>query len=138
MIDKGANPFIVTYGGKTKVDVCNLQNLSNVPTQKSVYFTIRPFEGEFAGKTNFPDPWFYRTGVFGTFDSLIGQGASGIVVSGNWFGWDAAFKFVDIGIQKYQKSTEDALRTLSERLSEVSSIQSTAGSKIVKFYGHYR
>ena len=136
MIDKGANPFVVSYKGSTQAS--KTRGLSNLPTQKSVYFITRHFQGEFARKINFPDPWFYRTGVFGKFQDVIGRGASGIVVSGDWFGRNAAFKFVDIGVQKYQKNVEDSLKILNERLSEMSSIQSTAGSKIVTFYGHYR
>ena len=59
MIDKGANPFVVNYDGETWAD--ETRGLSNLPTQKSVYFTIRPLEGDSAGKSNFPDPWFYQT-----------------------------------------------------------------------------
>ena len=137
MIDKGANPFVVDYAGSTGFDISNLGRLSNLPSQKSVYFTTRPFEGEFEGKTNFPDPWFYRTGVFdGKLNSVIGQGASGTVLSGDWFGKKAAFKFVEIGAQKFQE--KNSLRNLDEKLSEMISIQSTRGSKIVSFYGHYR
>ena len=86
-----------------------------------------------------PDPWLYQTGVFdGKFDSVIGQGASGKVISGEWFGKKAAFKFVDIGDQKHQEDPEDASKTLNEKLREMISIQSSEGSKIVSLYGHYR
>ena len=90
MIDRGANPFVVSYSGTTRFSnnyygeakhKKDLGYLSNLPSQKSVYFTVRPLDGEFAGKTSFSDPWFYQTGVFGKFDSVIGHGASGIVVS---------------------------------------------------------
>lgn len=139
MINKGANPFVVVYNGKTEFDIHNLGHLSNLPSQKSVYFTARPTKGEFEGKTNFPEPWFYISGVFdGKFDSLIGQGASGTVISGEWFGKRAAFKFVEIGTQKQQDLISDALKSLDDKLSEMISIQSTVGSKIVSFYGHYR
>ena len=51
MIDKGANPFVVSYGGYTWAD--ETRNLSNLPPQKSVFFTTRPFEGQFKdGKKN--------------------------------------------------------------------------------------
>ena len=139
MIDKGANPFVVQYPSKTNFEVFNLSHLSNPPKQKSVYFTTRPFEFEFKNKTNFPKPWFYQNGVFdGKFESLIGQGATGTVLRGEWFGKNAAFKFVEIQAQMFQKVTKDALKTLDEKLSEMISIQSTVGSEIVKFYGHYR
>ena len=139
MIDKGANPFVVDYRGKTKLDIYNLDHLSNLPRQKSVYFTIRQIEGEFKGKTSFPKPWFYQTGIFdGKFDFFIGQGASGTVLSGKWFGKKAAFKFVGIGSQKAEKYVKDTLKSLDDKLSEMISIQATQGSKIVKFYGHYR
>ena len=117
----------------------NLGHLSNLPTQKSVYFTTRPIEGEFKGKTSFSKPWFYQTGIYdGKFDFFIGQGASGTVLSGKWFGKKAAFKFVGIGSQKAEKYVKDTLKSLDDKLSEMISIQATQGSKIVKFYGHYR
>ena len=139
MIDRGVNPFVVTYGGNTQFDIHNLGYLSNLPSQKSVFFTTRPLPDEFKGQTEFPDPWFYKTGVFdGNFDSVVGQGATGTVISGEWFGKKAAFKFVEIGNQKFQNQVAHGLKTLNKKLSEMTSIQSAVGSKIVSFYGHYR
>ena len=136
MIDKGANPFIVDYAGNTKFESLNLQYLSNLPTEKSVYFTTRPFE---VSPSYFPDPWFYRTGIFdGKFDSEIGQGASGKVLSGVWLDKKAAFKFVEVGSQTFQGKVKDNLKILNKQLSEMKAIQATEGSKIVSFYGHYR
>ena len=139
MIDRGANPFVVEYSGTTQFENFNLGHLSNLPSQKSIYFTTRPLPDEFQQQNVFPDPWFYKTGIFkGKYNSVIGRGAAGTVINGEWFGKKAAFKFVEIGAQKFQKETTDALRTLDEKLSEMVSIQSTVGSKIVSFYGHYR
>ena len=139
MIDRGANPFVISYAGRTRFESFNPADLSNLPSQKSVYFTTRPLPDKFKVQNKFPDPWFYKTGVFdGKFESMIGQGASGTVLSGRWFGKKAAFKFVEVGAQKFQYDNEDNLKTLNEKLSEMISIQSTAGSKIVSFYGHYR
>ena len=146
MIERGANPFIVPYNGKTQYWEQNLheQNLSNLPTTKSAYFLTRPLVGNDGNKTEFCDPWFYRNGVFdGKFDSAIGQGASGRVISGKWYGKKAAFKFVEIENQKIQKisdskNVEESLKILEEKLSEMTAIQATKGSKIVQFYGHYR
>ena len=53
MIDKGANPFVVDYDGNTLFEIFELYHLSNLPSQKSVYFTTRAFEGEFKDKTSF-------------------------------------------------------------------------------------
>ena len=139
MIDRGVNPFVVAYTGKAEDDIHNLGYLSNLPSQNSIFFTTRPFPDEFEEQNEFPDTWFYKAGVFcGKFDSVIGQGASGTVISGEWFGKKAAFKFVEIGTQKRQEKVGDSLKTLDEKLSEMISIQSTVGSKIVSFYGHYR
>ena len=139
MVDRGANPFVASYGGRMHFNTRNLGYLSNLPSQKSIYFTTRPLPDEFKQQNVFPDPWFYKTGVFnGKFNSVIGQGAAGTVVSGEWFGKPAAFKFVEIGAQKEQKTIKDSLKTLDEKLSEMISIQSAVGSKIVSFYGHYR
>ena len=139
MIDNGVNPYVVSYTGLSNFDRHHLGSLSNLPTQKSVYFTTRRIVSDSESISDFLDPWFYRTGVFdGKFDWLIGQGASGTVISGKWAGKKAAFKFVPIGEQKYQEKSEDALKTLDDKLSEMTSIQATKGSKIVKFFGHYR
>ena len=139
MIDRGANPFIVQYGGEPQFDIYNLGYLSNLPSQKSIYFLTRSPPDDFKQQNEFLDPWFYKTGFFnGKYNSVIGQGAAGTVVSGEWFGKKAAFKFVEIGTQKFQKELKDNLKTLDEKLSEMISIQSTVGSKIVSFYGHYR
>ena len=137
MINKGANPYIVQYNGNTWTD--ETAHLSNLPTQKSIYFTTRSLPGNDHNKPDFLDPWFYRTGVFdGEFDSVIGKGTSGIVISGEWLGKKAAFKFVQTGNQKLPKDVPDALKTLDEKLSEMTTIQATQGSKIVQFYGLYR
>ena len=139
MIARGANPFVVTYGGNTQFDMANLDYLSNLPSQKSVYFTTRPLLDEHKEQNEFQRPWFYKTGVFnGKFDCAIGKGAAGTVIRGAWFGKKAAFKFVEIRNQKLPDFVEDGLKTLDEKLSEMTSIQSTVGSKIVSFYGHYR
>ena len=139
MIDKGANPFIVAYGNETQFEINSLSNLSNLPTQKSIFFTIRPLESNDKSKVDFLNPWFYRTGVFdGKFGSVIGQGASGTVISGEWYGKKAAFKFVEIGVQKWHKNVEDTLKSLDDKLSEMTSIQATKGTVIVQFYAHYR
>ena len=97
-----------------------------MPHQKSVY-------------SHFLDPWFYKTGVFdGKFVSLIGQGSSGTVISGEWAGKKAAFKFVEVGSQQWGQRSSDLLETLGEKPSEMTSTQATKGSKIVSFYAHYR
>ena len=139
MIDKGANPFIVDGIGKTQFKIDNLSNLSNLPTQKSIFFTTRPLPDEFKEQSVFPDPWFYETGVFdGKFVRVIGNGAAGTVVEGEWFGQRAAFKFVDIGNQRKSDTMRDGLKSLDKKLSELTAIQATKGSKIVSLYGHYR
>ena len=142
MIDMGVNPFLVST-----LDDCdaftswNLEgsNLSNLPTKKSIYFTIRPLPDDFKDKGDFLAPWFYQTGFYGNCDTVIGQGASGVVLSGDWFQKKAAFKFVEIGKQKMLGSlTEDHLKAMDQNLSEMTWNQSTKGSKIISFYGHYR
>ena len=140
MVNKGTNPFIEAFDGVTCFDEYELAKLSNLPPVKSVYFTTQPLANEFKGSNEFESPWYYSTGIFGEFNenSMIGRGASGIVLKGEWFGNEAAFKFVDIGSQVFSENVSDNLRKLNEKLSEMTSIQSTEGSKIVKFLGHYR
>ena len=139
MIERGANPHILDSGGNTAISLWGLDNLPNLPDQRSVYFTIRPIFGDARQRNDFQAPWFYQTGVFnGYCQSLIGKGASGTVLRGEWYGKNAAFKFVEVKDQKWQVTTEKALKTLDETLSEMITIQATKGSKIVSLYGHYR
>ena len=137
MINRGANPFVVNCYGNTQYELGKLSelNLENLSTKKSVYFSVQPVIGD----QTLAEPWYYQSGVYpGDFDVKIGQGASGIVVSGQCQGKPAAFKFNHIGEQKFQQNTRDALATLNEKLGEMTSVQSISGSKIVRFFGHYR
>ena len=139
MIDKGLNPYVIAHYGRSKFDDYHLGYLSNLPTKKSIYFTTRSIYDEFKSQTNFLDPWFYKTDIFdGKFTSVVGKGASGTVLSGEWCGKKAAFKFVDIGAQEFREKSSDSLKILNEKLSEMTSIQETKGSTILSFYGHYR
>ena len=135
MIDIKPSPFIVDYGGETKFET---PNFGNLPTQRSVYFSTRTLVGTDGSKSDFFNPWFYRTGVFdGKFKSVVGQGTSGKVISGEWYGKKAAFKFVEVDSQNDQRKLKD-LKTLNEKLSEMSSLEATKCSKIASFFGHYR
>ena len=139
MIDRGANPFVFNYKGHTQFDIHDLGHLSNLPRQKSIYFTTRPLRDDFKQQNEFQDPWFYKTGIFDEkFSSVIGRGAAGTFVCGEWFGKPAAFKFNNIGSLKYPIFIKDCLKTLDEKLSKMISIQSVVSSKFVSFYGHYR
>ena len=91
-----------------------------MPSKKSVYFTTRLLPNEFKEQNDFLNQWFYTTGVFdGKFDSMIGKGSSGTILSGEWFGKKAAFKFVEIDVQKYEENAEDGLKALNEKLLEM-------------------
>ena len=142
MIDRGANPFIKRTNDIDEFSYWNLvdSRLYNLPTEKSVYFTIQPFVADFQDNDDFDDPWFYQTGVFGKFYSVIGQGASGIVLKGDWFGRRAAFKFVEIENKQnlHGKALKRSIKQMTKKITEMTSIQSTKGSRIVTFYGHYR
>ena len=150
MIEKGANPFIVDFEGGSHFDGYrqsswlpinheSLEYLANLPSEKSVYFTIHPIFDEFRDIVDLPAPWIYQTGTFdGNFNSVVGSGASGIVISGKWCGKQAAYKFVNVGDQKIQNYVSVQLPILNKQLSEMTSIQETKGSKILSFYGHYR
>ena len=82
--------------------------------------------------------WKLKSTAKPKFDSIVGQGAYGLVLSGDWCGKKAAFKFIEIGTNKFRESTGNDLKNQNDRLSELSSIQATNGSKILDFYGHYR
>ena len=64
MIGRGANPFVVGSNGYTDFDYFKLGCLSNLPSQKSIYFTTSRLPDKFKEQNEFLDPWFYRTGVF--------------------------------------------------------------------------
>ena len=74
----------------------------------------------------------------GQFDRVIGQGGEGTVVSGYWHGEEAAFKFIPVRKQQFQRSVDDGLADLATRLNEMVTMQSTPGSCILKILGHYR
>ena len=95
---------------------------------------------EFKNRTDFPSPWYYNIGIYGQFkeNPVIGEGAAGIVLKGKWFGRNAAFKFVHIRSQQFEDSVLDNLKNLKKKLSEMTSMQTTKGTKMVKFLGHYR
>ena len=131
MIDKGANPFVVDYYGRTEYKMRSLsdESLSNLP-QKSCYFPVRKFPG-------FPhNPWNYENGVFqGRFGDVIGRGGEGIVIGGVFNGEKMAFKFVEIG---RSSSYEKASANLKTQLSEMNEMQSTPGSCILPIKLHFR
>ena len=78
-------------------------------------------------------------GVYpGKFDRVIGHGGEGVVVSGYWHGEEAAFKFIPVQKQQYQRYADDGLADLATRLNEMLTMQSTRGSCILKILGHYR
>ena len=135
MVNRGANPF-VRYNGKSSFEDYNIDYLSNLPSQKSVYFITRPLHPDnVTAQNSFLGPWRYKTGVFdGTFISIIGKEAAATLISGYWFGKRAAYKFVPIGTQKYQADAHDRLKTLNQKLKK----GSTIGSKTVSLFGHYR
>ena len=68
------------------------------------------------------------------FDKVIGRGASGTVVNGQWFGKNAAFKFV---IKRFSISDRTP-EILYNRTPEVESMNRCSGSRILKLYGNYR
>ena len=131
----GANPHVLSYSGTTKYETYSLFDLSNVPTIKSIFFQLRNFNSDM------PSAWEYQTGVYnqGQFGRVRGFGGEGIVIEGTWQNkTPAAFKFVEVKEQKYIRSRTDSLNDMNERLSEMTNMQSTSGSAILKFIGHYR
>ena len=142
MVNRGVNPYVSDCDGKSEFGHYeDLSNLSSLPTSKSIFFSIEPFECFCDTKcdSDLPNPWFYQNGVFnGQFDCRIGKGASGTVLHGFCHGVEAAFKFIDVGEQKFKKKVQEHLVDLNRKLAEMKKVQTTIGSKIVKFYGHFR
>ena len=138
MLERGANLFILMDGNYGSILGSQARILlSNLPIPKSIYFCIRPH----VEKTDFPEPWYYKSGVFdGQFRSVLGKGASGTVLSGQWYGKKAAFKFVEIEVKEETafSLSSKVLKDLDDELLEMTSMEATQGSKIVSFYGHFR
>ena len=131
MVDRGVNPFITSSSGMTQFEYFQLgAKLSNLPTQKSVYFKTQPFADKFENKVDFPSPWYYETGVFGFFSSKVGQGTSGTTLRGVWFGCEAKFEFVEI------ETDNSARKKPSEKISEIQSIPINEASNQVEFFAH--
>ena len=141
MINSGVNPYVVNYTGCSESEYLNLSSMLNLPTSKSIFFSIEPFECFCDQKcdSDLSNPWFYNNGLFdGQFDFQVGKGAYGIVLHGYCHGIEAAFKFIDIGKQQPLQYVSYCLDELKRKLGEMRSIQATKGSKILEFYGHYR
>ena len=141
MIDSGVNPYVVDYSAESQFDEWSLSDLSNLPTSKSVFFSVEPLKCFCDQKcdSDLSTPWFYKNGVFdGKLDEIIGNGTSGVVLHGLCHGVEAAFKFIEIGRQNWQEYAEDGIAELNRQLGEMGSIQTTEGSKIVSFFGHFR
>ena len=141
MVDLGANPFVFSNTGRTQFGIWRLSNLTSLPSLKSVYFPVRSFACcSPVCKFDLSEPWFYKNGAFpAEFQHKLGEGASSTVIRGTFQQKDAAFKFVKIRKEhQLRDQVMDALNDLNKQLSEMTSIQSTMGNKIVKFYGHFR
>ena len=88
---------------------------------------------------SFDKPWYYKNGVYnGRFGRVLGQGANGVVIEGTFEGKEAAFKFVRTKWQKPHQYSKDINAFLDAQITEMSSITSTKGSRILTFLGHYR
>ena len=136
MLDRGANPFVKRYDGKTEYDIRSLSssNLINLPTKKTIFFPIVDF-----GNSALLSPWQYLVGVFpGNFNRLIGSGGEGHVIAGSWNNSKAAFKWVHLGKQEYKAKIDEALADLEKKLGEMRTMQTTIGSSIMPIVGHFR
>ena len=134
----GANPHVQAYTGKSEYQIWHMwavSGVSNIPKIKSVYFQLRDFNSDM------PAAWEYKNGVYnqGHFGQVRGRGGEGTVIEGKWLNAKtAAFKFVEVRDEKFIETTDDALNDLNDRLNEMTSMQLTSGSAILKLEGHYR
>ena len=137
MLDRGFNPYVVDYTGSSIK-----WSYSSKCTSKSTFFSIEPFECFCDHKcgSDLSNPWFYENGVFdGQFIDVIGKGATGIVLQGVCHGVEAAFKFVELRDNGfYSGNIKDSIEELNKKLGEMKSLRKTNGSRIVRFYGHFR
>ena len=134
MIDLGANPHIRDVNGDTNYDNFGLSNLNNLPSVKSVFFSIKKFS-----TGNVGEPWYYTTGVYdGKFGRVISKGGEGTVIQGEWNGQPAAFKFVQMKGLKFREKYSDNMADINERLKEMTEMLATPGDVILSLEAHYR
>ena len=133
MINRGANPHVRSYSGRSEYEFFSLESLSVDPCQ-SIYFPIKPFPSG-----NLPKEFHYENGVYpGKYVKAIGKGAEGIVIQGTWDNEKAAFKFVQVRDQEYMEKVSDNLADMNSRVREMIEMDSVTGSNILKFNGHFR
>ena len=84
--------------------------------------------------------WEYQTGVYnqGRYGQVRGSGGEGTVIEGLWKNQPAAFKFVIVRDQKLMETVSGELADMNARLTEMTNMESTKGTAILKFNGHYR
>ena len=134
MIQRGANPHVLDYNGRSDYDTYSLGFLSNVPTVESIFFSIKSFPSG-----NLASPFHYETGIYpGQFCRVIGKGGEGTVIQGIWGNDKAAFKFVQVRDQKIRKTVEDDLADMNARVREMVEMESINRSNILNFNGHFR
>ena len=149
MIAAGVNPFALDYENETQADYWNvpreLISEASPGLTPDLFFstTSLPCNSQNCGKSceqGLPDPWYYNNGKVWEFktEDRIGEGAEGIVLSGQFHGREAAFKMVEIKNLKTEKYAADAMNDLRTRLSEMHSLSKTNGQNILPFYGHIR
>ena len=134
IIDLGANPYIRDVDGDTEYDNYDLSNLNNLPSIKSVFFSIKNF-----ASGNIGEPWCYTTGVYdGKFGRVIGKGGEGTVIEGEFNGQPAAFKFVQMKGLRLNKKYDENMKDMNERLKEMTEMMATPGNSILPFQAHFR
>ena len=134
MIDLGANPHIRNASGESYYDNFGLSNLNNLPSVKSVFFSIKKFS-----TGNVGEPWYYTTGVYdGKFGQLVGKGGEGIVIQGEWNGQPAAYKFVAMKGLKLNQIWGHNMEDMEGRLKEMTEMMATSGDAILPFKAHFR
>ena len=135
MINRGANPFIQDFEERKQIDIwkLDLSSLENLPSIKSIYFPIKKFDSGNLGL-----PWCYTTGVYpGKYGQVIGKGSEGIVIQGKWSGQLVAYKFVPYKKHK-EDFSDDMLAEMNVKLREMTDMQSTPGSSVMKIISHFR
>ena len=79
------------------------------------------------------------SGVYpGFYSQVVGFGGEGIVIQGKWGGIKAAFKFVQLRNQKISNDGAESLNGLYDKLSQMTEMDTTSGSKILNLLGHFR
>ena len=142
MMEKGINPHVINYNGKSQIDIFpssfGSEDAKNLLAQfpRSIHFSIEDICCE---NTCRPDcksafkRFYFKNGEFVKMadTNRIGQGGFGSIYKGLFHGKEKAMKCVWIGQIEWQSNVKDAVSDLEKNISEIRIQMASGGSGII-------